>query len=368
MNRLNSGTLELLNFERIRLLYRNGLYGLIGVLVNSLLSLLFFWDKVSPNSLLLLWIALISTIGIARWLLVILFNIKLKNQQIDPSNVQVWEWFFYAGYSLSGVIWAASILFPFESDLLNGLIFITLVHVGMISAANTIYTTSLLSIRTYLTITMVPLTIKLFSLNEESFMIIGLMCSAYYIFMIRLTKVLNETIINNIKLKIENEKLSLKDSLTGLWNRRRLYLFMEKLLPQLERNNALLSIILFDVDFFKKYNDTNGHNAGDQLLSYISKIIQSVIREGDLAVRYGGEEFLIVLPSTDLGYAKKIAERVRKSVKENTPVTISGGLALYSTGMSFEEIILEADKLLYKAKEGGRDRIFEHKEVTNTYS
>ncbi len=354
---ISKETIQLLDFERIRLLYKNGLYGLIGVLVNGILSLLFFWDKVN-SSILLIWIALIFVIGMTRWFLVIVFNAKLKNQQVHPDNIQGWELWFYAGYSLSGVVWSTTILFPFEDkDLLNSLIFITLVHVGMISAANTIYSTSLLSIRTYLTITMLPLMLKLFLLKEEPFIIVGFMCSAYYVFMIRLTKVLNKTIIGNIELKIENENLSLRDSLTGLWNRRRLYLFMEKLLPQIKRTQTPLSLILFDVDFFKKYNDANGHNAGDKLLVQISEIMQNSIRDEDLAVRYGGEEFLIVLPNTNLNHARQIGERIHKLVKENTSVTISGGLVCHSEELSFEELVLRADKLLYKAKEKGRDQI-----------
>ncbi len=356
---ISKETRKSLDFERIKLLYRNGFYGFLGVLVNSCFLVLFFWNNVNQQ-ILILWMVLVILISIARFLLGIIFNSKFKNQQDLPDNIQIWEWRAYAGLFTSRLLWTATIFFPFQENLFGSLIFIALAHVGMTSAANTIYATSLISIQTYLTITMIPLTVRLFSLQGDIFMIVGAMCSAYYIFMIRMNGVLNKTIIDNIKLKLENEDLSLKDPLTGLGNRRRLYMFMEKLIPLAQRHKLPFSLILLDVDNFKQYNDTEGHNAGDKLLIQISEIIQSMTRDADLAVRYGGEEFLIVLPDTDVSYAKKVGERILKSVKENTSTTISAGLTSYLEKVSLDELILRADKSLYRAKESGKDQIVEY--------
>jgi len=112
-----------------------------------------------------------------------------------------------------------------------------------------------------------------------------------------------------------------------------------------------------DIDFFKKYNDTNGHAAGDKLLANIAGILSHLTRKENLVVRYGGEEFLILLPEQGLPLAVKIAERIRKEVEERTPATISLGVAEFHLEMTQEELFIAADNALYQAKEKGRNRV-----------
>ena len=112
-----------------------------------------------------------------------------------------------------------------------------------------------------------------------------------------------------------------------------------------------------DIDYFKNYNDTKGHSAGDVLLAKVSEIISSNIRSEDLAVRYGGEEFLVIFAGISISQAAITGERLRITIKENTDVTISSGLAEYKKGMSFDDLTRKADSLLYKAKDSGRDRM-----------
>ncbi len=164
--------------------------------------------------------------------------------------------------------------------------------------------------------------------------------------------------IDNSRLYEETKKFSLHDPLTGLANRRLMDIMIEKSLARVRRFKTSLSVIMLDIDHFKKYNDTYGHTAGDNLLVQVAKLILKMTRQIDLAVRYGGEEFLVLLPETELTRASEVAERIRKTVEEKTVVTISLGVSSYHKGIEKEEdLIKKADEALYKAKQKGRNRV-----------
>ncbi len=172
-------------------------------------------------------------------------------------------------------------------------------------------------------------------------------------------------VVNNIRLLEMNKKLALIDPLTGLYNRRYLEAFMDKQLAIVDRNNQLLSIIMFDIDNFKTFNDTHGHEAGDIALKSISHAIGRNIRASDVGVRYGGEEFIIALPNTDKMTALDVAERIRTTL-ETTPISIglnkrafitaSFGIATYGMdASSLDAMIVKADTALYSAKKAGKN-------------
>ena len=158
------------------------------------------------------------------------------------------------------------------------------------------------------------------------------------------------------------EKLSMTDSLTGLNNRR--YIFERLALEMTKANRYLssLSIILVDIDNFKKLNDTYGHPFGDTALQKTGRVFRDTIREIDMVGRYGGEEFLFVLPNTEIAPALLLAERIRKKIeeiiwdKEELIVTLSGGVVQYS-GELRNDFLKNADELLYQAKSFGKNRI-----------
>lgn len=165
-------------------------------------------------------------------------------------------------------------------------------------------------------------------------------------------------------------RLSKVDQLTGLANRHHMKAFLDAAWAQACRNQQPVSILLGDVDHFKRYNDAHGHPAGDQCLKQVSQVFQSVIqRQTDLVVRYGGEEILVILSQTDLDGAYQKAEEIRRSVENlqiinegerpPSPVTISIGVASSNApaGTTPEKLIQVADKALYKAKSEGRNRV-----------
>lgn len=163
-------------------------------------------------------------------------------------------------------------------------------------------------------------------------------------------------------------RMSLIDELTGIYNKRALYRILEQEIKRAERFKHPLTIVMMDIDFFKIYNDKNGHVAGDVLLQKLAKLTVSKIRDVDTLARYGGEEFLIILPETPHMNAVKVAERIRKTIEqthfkgqEGQPkgkVTVSMGLVTYhGEYRESANLIHSADELLYKAKEQGRNQL-----------
>ncbi|OGP70230.1 MAG: hypothetical protein A2W09_08005 [Deltaproteobacteria bacterium RBG_16_50_11] len=170
------------------------------------------------------------------------------------------------------------------------------------------------------------------------------------------------------KLKEEKEKLSYTDDLTGISNHR---YFIQRLTEEVGRQKrypSALSLLMIDIDYFKHYNDTNGHLAGDQALRAVALLIAHGVRDSDIVARYGGEEFAAILINTGKKESREIAERVRRSVAEtgfpneraqpNGKLTVSTGVATFSPSIcTVTDLIREADKALYRAKGAGRNRV-----------
>lgn len=178
-------------------------------------------------------------------------------------------------------------------------------------------------------------------------------------------------VTENVRLRQQLEELSLTDELTGLANRRGFMLLAEQQRKLVSRGHALV-LLYMDLNDFKPINDTLGHAAGDAMLRAVGKLLRETSRKSDLAVRYGGEEFLIVLPDSPLAGARQRMEEIRALVrlavipdelKADRPMTISCGLAMAGQhGSTAQELIRAADSALYAAKAAGRDRVVVHGE------
>ncbi|HWA57946.1 MAG TPA: diguanylate cyclase [Gemmatimonadales bacterium] len=177
-----------------------------------------------------------------------------------------------------------------------------------------------------------------------------------------LTEVFNDMVRRLRESRVELERLSNTDGLTGLFNRRRLMEALGAEVARATREEKPCSLLMVDVDHFKQFNDAWGHPAGDAVLSRVATILQESIRTVDVAGRYGGEEFLLVLAETGMPGALEVADRVRarlaSEVFDGGRITVSVGAATYpEDGKSAEALVMSADLALYQAKKEGRDRV-----------
>jgi len=158
--------------------------------------------------------------------------------------------------------------------------------------------------------------------------------------------------------------LATHDAMTGLWNRRQIDLDLESAINHADRHGSVLCIALVDVDHFKAINDRYGHAVGDQVLTSIASCLAHSVRDGDKVGRFGGEEFLLLLPATSMAQASALAERLRHQLGIlqlpptcETPVTASFGLAAWQRQESAADLLRRADQALYRAKAAGRNRV-----------
>lgn len=163
---------------------------------------------------------------------------------------------------------------------------------------------------------------------------------------------------------VQSRELALKDALTGIWNRQALDEDLEKEFIRWQRYQKPLSLVVWDIDFFKRVNDTYGHAAGDKVLKTIARLFKQETRDADFIARFGGEEFVGIFPETRLEDALSLANKIRKKIQSSkfhyehkpVPITASAGLATFRPNDTIEDVFKRADAALYRAKESGRNR------------
>lgn len=198
----------------------------------------------------------------------------------------------------------------------------------------------------------------------QYFFIILIIVIASFLFIGYFIKQLN-TKLQATQIKLEDQ--ANHDSMTGLYNRRSFYQIAKKVLQLAQRNSEKLYVIMFDIDNFKKINDTYGHDVGDKVIIALSKTLEKCIRKSDIAARWGGEEFLVLLPQTDEKGALIIAEKIRKTIEQlsvqEIQFTVSIGISSFehSEYSHIDDAIKKADTALYEAKNTGKNKVCMYK-------
>ncbi len=173
------------------------------------------------------------------------------------------------------------------------------------------------------------------------------------------------------------ERLANTDSLTGVWNRRYFLNIAEQETQRSRRYNRPLSVLMIDIDHFKKVNDTYGHVVGDEVLIMMTETVIHYLRNVDVLGRFGGEEFVALLPETDSKAALITGERIRENIEQITipvegklvSITVSIGVSSYQLGdANIDVLIQRADEALYQAKNQGRNRVIVHHFPQGVYS
>lgn len=178
---------------------------------------------------------------------------------------------------------------------------------------------------------------------------------------------------SSMRAEWEMEQLAITDALTGLYNRRKMYEMIKLEQTRLQRSSKAFVLVISDLDFFKNINDQYGHDCGDYVLRQVSCLMQETLRKQDIMSRWGGEEFILLLPETDLPGAKKVIEVLRDVIADHTfnyqsnqfGITMTFGMSLFDGSESIEKVLMQADQLLYKGKEKGRNCIMTSAVQTN---
>jgi diguanylate cyclase len=178
----------------------------------------------------------------------------------------------------------------------------------------------------------------------------------------RLAQAEKQLAVQAVEIKA-HESEARTDSLTGLANRRAFDDELKRRISEWERKRIPCTLVLLDIDFFKKFNDTHGHQVGDEVLRQVAKVLKEQSRDSDLPCRYGGEEFGVILSTTDVASARTVAERIRQAVEASTTVcegkslkvTCSVGISQFESGDDVSQLIRRSDEALYASKKAGRN-------------
>lgn len=343
---------QLVEFERIRILY-SGAPRIVaggGLLV---IFLAFFLHDSIPINTLIVWICVALAALLPRLIIALSFRAQLMQHLVEPNNIAIWErrWIF-STIPIAGSFSALMFFSLHNEQILLVALCLTVAGAGNLMTSST----SLRTLAVANSIIFFPLIIKLLVSDAPYFLALAALFVTCIIVFSNYAMSLNNVLVDNIRLKILSDNLSLIDMLTGLHNRRGLYLFVDNLIAQVARTGEQFGLIMIDIDYFKQYNDTHGHSMGDEVLIAVADCILQEARMTDLVVRYGGEEFIVVVPGAGMPELEEVAARICEGVRNNCYVTISAGLACYSQDMDFDELVKLADKALYAAKEAGRDR------------
>jgi diguanylate cyclase (GGDEF)-like protein len=187
--------------------------------------------------------------------------------------------------------------------------------------------------------------------------------------LLRLKRVLRERELKRERFEMLEKlnKLAITDDLTKLYNSRYFYNQIDLEIDRFNRYSHSLSLLLFDIDYFKEYNDKYGHLQGDKVLAKIGSLTKSCLRKMDTACRYGGEEFTVILPEINCQEAEHVAKRIRAAVEEEVfspvpgstvTITISVGVTEHNADEEISKFVQRADKAMYEAKRKGRNRIY----------
>lgn len=341
-----------IEFERISMLYANAPKIIAGNGLMTLFLAYILYDFM-PLGDVLAWFLLALFLQFPRIILARFFKRDLDKEKVNDGNISAHEIYWVIATIPVSIALSGVVFFPAEGTQLVILILL----ITMLCAGNLLNSSaSLKTVALDNGIIIVPAVFKLLFSPEPHLTTVGLFYMTLIVVFSSYALSLNHILVENIRYKINSESLSLFDPLTKLRNRRGMDIFIERLVPRAQRTGQAFGVMLIDIDHFKKYNDTYGHSAGDEALVNVAETLVHETRQDDFVVRYGGEEFMVILPDTKIEKLQQTAERICEAIRSGTDVTISAGLATYNEKTSFDEMVEKADKALYDAKEAGRDR------------
>lgn len=394
-------TEELLEMEVTRLLYQQLPLNTMAAVGNGVIIVLVLWKAVAHMPLLI-WFAVNALVALSR---IVLLNFYRKRFANGESGNKKWLYWFAAGSLLAGLAFGSAGAFLFSSEFAYR-VFVYFILGVMLAGSSGTYAIKRKIFLVYALPVFLPATVHFFLMGGDINLAMSGMGVLFFAVMMITVFRMHKVTVNSIKFTIRNnaliaslrkekkqtellneelKEMSLKDTMTGLKNRR---FFLEVIKPEAANYSSQLAygegngegrkfrlpgvygIFLVDIDFFKRVNDTYGHDAGDIVLKSFGQLLTHEVREADLVVRWGGEEFLMVLRETGEEFLTAFSLRLREKIQD-TPFPIGNGKTIsitcslgyvpypFSTrepkALGVEDAITLADRALYYAKNNGRN-------------
>ncbi|MDD2700272.1 MAG: GGDEF domain-containing protein [Sideroxydans sp.] len=366
--------------EQIRMLYEQGpTIQLLGLLT-GLIAVGVFWDLADQN-MLLLWLG-------AHFLLTLLrLNINASFTRLNPTGVAAlnkWGTLYVALTFISGLIWGSLSMFYDPAWPASYQITLFVIYTGITAGSFNTHTPYFIAFPAFYLPPVCWLAYTLLQQHGEGYLSLSALFAIYIVLMYTSALRYHRSLTRALEVRFDNERLAEElsssnlrlssladtDELTGLYNRRSMFNRLRSEWNRHYRSQSLLSLLYIDLDCFKQYNDTYGHEAGDQCLTRIAKLLHNhALRSSDMAARFGGEEFALILPDTSRHDAEKIAASIINDLAllhlphtgstVTDYVTVSIGIASMIPNEPDNDAILReaADQMLYQAKHEGRNRL-----------
>ena len=352
--------------EKIKLLYLHSLTPAILSGIAALFLVAALW-KTADRRHLIIWLAITLILAIIRISLIL----KFKHKQPSGDNVLAWEKPYVVSMMVVFFVWGVGLPIIVPRDNMASVFIVNTFAIGLAAAANSWYN----SIRhvqiSAICIALLPMITVLLTYGQPEAFWVGVAACCMFISCIFTSLILQKTLNGNLELaydlvlaKKAAEHIASTDALTGLNNRRAFFEKAGTMLDYCRRESLPISVIMLDIDFFKKINDEYGHAIGDKALQHVAHVLQRNLRASDVSCRFGGEEFALLLPNTGDDEAAITAEKMR-SLIDSSPAVILGNQQLKITasfgvsdaGENLDELLNHADEAMYKAKNNGRNKI-----------
>jgi len=362
---MNHSVDSLVKCDRLQLLYRQSLPGLfVSVIIAALLARILWMENGSSTPAI--WFGAVLAGSLVRLLLFVAYN------RVKPrvESMLAWERPYFYTLAFASAIWGIGALYLVEAGSTQGQTMVMYFLMGMAGGALSVYSAHRIFAMTAILVVLGPYTIWLVVQNAPVQMMMAIASLVYIFSANRATRIAESALHSSLLLsrqlsltKATAEQEARTDALTGLMNRRAFEEGASRLFDVSDRDRRPVSLIILDLDHFKKINDSYGHVAGDQALRHTADIVRQSVRGADLCARLGGEEFAILLPNTVRDSGVDVAEKIREKIMAQPVVTSKGTFKLTaSLGvaegiLSLEELMKRADEAMYRAKHSGRNQV-----------
>lgn len=344
----NDGKQAELDIQRAQILFRQAGFTFAGVIVGAVLIFLIIFPLLDRAVAASWFLMVLASIPI-RFSILRGFKREKKKGPVTAEAARFWERCWAWSSAAPALTVVSSLFLPYPNDHLLIFLFISLVLVSMTAGSIISSITSIKTVMIFMVLTILPLVTKSFMEASGYYLVLGGFFIIFFLVFSSLALRMNKTVLAAIKLQIDNQEMAYKDPLTGLWNRQKLFSVVDNM------GEPLYSLLMIDVDHFKQFNDKFGHSRGDEILSEISTCIAHCAHSKDLVVRYGGEEFLILVPEASVSEATELAEEIRQYVFGSCGKTVSIGITDSAEEKDFDALVEQADKAMYQAKKDGRN-------------